>query len=189
MTGWGATCRGGLDANSGARFYRTVQGGVRIRIRAEGCEGAWSSKKNNGTHFEAQKLACPRMQHNSRPMHRLRSPETIGQWALVLGLLLVVGPLGQSPCSWAAASAPAAPDAIMTSITPGVQWTCSEAAPATMARAVSLEHPAPSSGPLFGNGSVRPQEPNRWADASDRGEHRLRVSPVLRTLRPVVLQI
>lgn len=163
--------------------------GFESTIRAEGGEGAWSSTKNNGTHFEAQKLGCLRMQHNSRPMHRLRSPETIGQWALVLGLLLVVGPLGQSPCSRAAAPAPTSLDAIMTSVTPGVQWTCSEAAPATMVRAVSLEHPAPSSGPLFGNGSVRSQEPNRWTEASDRGEHRLRVSPVLRTLRPVVLQI
>jgi hypothetical protein len=124
-------------------------------------------------------------------MHRLRSPGTIGFWAVVLGLLLAVAPLFQTPCSRAAGPQSSVSDAVMTTVTAGAQWTCSKTVSTMRVRAVSPERPAASFGLSLGDGST--------AAPSFRGlfgflaepppPPRPSISPTLDALRPVVLQI
>jgi hypothetical protein len=125
-------------------------------------------------------------------MRRLRSPGTIGPWAIVLGLLLAVAPLASSPCSRAAGPQSTAPDAVvMTTVTPGAQWACSEAVPTMTVRAVAPERPGASFEGSLGNGTSETaahQVPPVPSDTSQRAP-RLPRSPKLDRLRPVVLQI
>lgn len=133
---------------------------------------------------------CTRKGH-ARFMRRLRSAGTTGHWGIVLGLLLAVGPLvqavGASPCSRAATSS--VPEAVTATISSGGQWTCADVASATMVRAVSSEHTTPLRGSRLGGESTRLHTPGVRTDAMERSGPRVSISLVLRTLRPVVLQI
>lgn len=128
-----------------------------------------------------------------RRMHRFRSSDTIGRWAVVLGLLLVVGPLVQSvtPCRGAAAPDDAVPEAIVTVVVPGAQGACSEAAAATGDQAVSPPRPPFSFDGSFGDGALGLASggiPAAVSNVQGRTPSPP-ISPVLDTLRPVVLQI
>lgn len=123
-------------------------------------------------------------------MHRLRPVGSIGRWAIVLGLLLAVAPLAQSPCSRAAVPS-SAPDAVTTTVTSGAEWTCSMDASATQIQAVSPERLGASIDLPSGDPSHE-----QWGSglhfgppgASSRAP-RLSISSTQNALCPVVLQV
>ncbi|MFO8098709.1 MAG: hypothetical protein R6T83_03700 [Salinibacter sp.] len=127
-------------------------------------------------------------------MHHLRSPGPISRWGVLLGVLLVVGPLVQSvtPCRGATGAPADAPsDVAVTAPAPGAQWTCSEAVAATTVRAVSSERPESSfDGPSVG-ASIGPASPvDSFPSAeAQRPASLLSISPILDALRAVVLQV
>ncbi|MEF8817614.1 MAG: hypothetical protein V5A58_12555 [Salinibacter sp.] len=125
-------------------------------------------------------------------MHHLRSSDTVGRWAVALGLLLVVGPLLQSvtPCRGAAGPDNAASDAaVVTAVASDAQWTCSEGDAVATVRAVpsgpwDVSLDAPSGDVSLGSdASPSVVLEAQWPVSPPP------VSPVLDALRPVVLQI
>jgi hypothetical protein len=131
-------------------------------------------------------------------MNGLRSVRPVRRCVgLLLGLLLVLGPVAQSvaasqrPCGRAPASqaAPAAVDA-RTEAAPGAQWTCDEQAFASALRALPSERPDGSEGGagaagLDGDALSTQGRARRNAALPARPF----ISPTLAALRPVVLLI
>lgn len=127
-------------------------------------------------------------------MRFLRASGATSSWAVVFGLLFALGPLVQSvaarPCGGAPVSnASSTPEIMTTTVTVGIQWTCSRVS-AAVVRAVSAERPEPTMDGLLGAlSSTRPVPIRSFVVTKDRGAPLLQVSLALEALEPVVLQI
>ncbi len=135
-------------------------------------------------------------------MNRLWSSRTIAACAVLLGGLLLVGPIltsvagGLGPCSQAASDSRTLPvpseDVHLTadSVVDGLQWTCSKVVLSTVVRAVSPERFVSSMDHV---GMTRTEDGSvpltLFYDWEDSKYHLLMVPPELTVLRPVVLQI
>ena len=189
VTAGRAGIRGGRRGNTQRPFLPELGEGVQ---QANPQAERWRPLRRSGTRFGARKLVDVHLHWYTCLMNCLRTPGISGGWAVVLGLLLAVGPLVQSvaasPCSRAAAPQAATSEVVLAPATPSAQWVCPEASPATIVRALSSEPPPLDFG-LDADDARRRETSFPHVETIAGGPSPPPLSPVLRTLRPVVLQI
>lgn len=112
-----------------------------------------------------------------------------GRWEVLVGLLLTLGLLAQSasvqPCSRTVLDG-AGTERIVSSSAPAA---CSASTTTAVRQAVSSERPLPSVEGGLERASVEEWAVGRAVGVAHRDEARVRISPTLQILRPVVLQI
>lgn len=126
-------------------------------------------------------------------MNGLRSPRTLFSGGLLLGMLLVLGPVLQSaagPCSRSAAAPVSQQSQRAASSSDAVQWTCADPSRAAVMQAVSPERSDLLLSTGFASSSTNVGAPTRTVAAQQgRTPPSPLISPVLEALRLVVLRI